>query len=341
MLVMNQPAIWFPTVRAGTGSDGFTDQLVLGLKRRGLQAEVTWLPHHAEYLPWVVRRPSPPSWANIVHVNSWLASRFLPDGLPVITTIHLCVQDPAYQPYKTPLQRLYHHAWVTPLERNMIGRAAKVIAVSRYTANCVAFEFGTEAVIVVHNGIDTAVFCPADRDHTHQPFRILFAGKPSRRKGFDLLPEIMRRLGPGFELYYTSGNSAHMDAESNHMHALPRRAAPETMAETYRDADLLLFPSRLEGFGLVAAEAQACGLPVIASRSSSLPEVVDDGVTGILCPPDDVEAFVQAILLLARDETLRISMSQAARIRATRDFMLDQMVDRYIELYRSMLASSR
>ncbi|MCQ4974462.1 hypothetical protein NE662_09525, partial [Bifidobacterium pseudocatenulatum] len=65
-----QPAIWFPAIRTGTGTDVFTQRLVEGLVAIGIRAEITWLPLRAEYLPWTVAVPQPPNWATIVHVNT-------------------------------------------------------------------------------------------------------------------------------------------------------------------------------------------------------------------------------------------------------------------------------
>ena len=82
-----KPAIWFPAVKTNTGTDKFTEQLVAALNQRGFQAEIAWLPHHAEYLPWLVPIPQKPSWANIAHINTWLHPRFIPKHLPVIATL--------------------------------------------------------------------------------------------------------------------------------------------------------------------------------------------------------------------------------------------------------------
>ena len=64
------PAIWFPTVRTGTGTDVFTQRLVADLCKRGVRAEITWLPLHAEYAPWTVPIPQSPAWATVAHVNT-------------------------------------------------------------------------------------------------------------------------------------------------------------------------------------------------------------------------------------------------------------------------------
>ncbi|MBL8256262.1 MAG: hypothetical protein JNJ62_06655 [Pseudoxanthomonas mexicana] len=64
--------VWLPTVRAGTGTDVFAERLCEGLNSRGIRAEIAWLPHRSEYLPWTVSVPVAPAWADIVHVNTWI-----------------------------------------------------------------------------------------------------------------------------------------------------------------------------------------------------------------------------------------------------------------------------
>src|SRR3546814_20476891 len=93
-----KPAVWLPTIRAGTGADVFTVRLCDGLNARGIRAEIAWLPHRAEYLPWTVRAPEPPAWANVAHVHSWLPHRFWPRRLPPVVTVPHLVNAPAYRP---------------------------------------------------------------------------------------------------------------------------------------------------------------------------------------------------------------------------------------------------
>lgn len=328
-----KPAIWFPTVRCGTGTDVFTITLVERLKKRGIRAEITWLPHYAEYLPWLVTKPQKPDWANIIHINSWLHPTFLPDNIPIITNIHLCVQDKALLPYKSLAQKLYHQLWITPIERHNIKQANKVIAVSHFTAKQVAAFFDINNIDVIHNGVDTTIFAPAQNTKTNRPFRILYAGNHSKRKGFDLLPSIIQELGTNFELYYTGHRSDASIRFPKNMHALPRLSYPVEMANAYQDADILLFPTRLEGFGLVAAEAISCGLPVIATRGSSLVEVVEDGVTGLLCEQDNVDDFVYKIKQLMQNHEHFVKNCQDRHGK----FAIEKMVKQYIDVYKKVL----
>jgi glycosyltransferase involved in cell wall biosynthesis len=147
----------------------------------------------------------------------------------------------------------------------------------------------------------------------------------------------MGRLGDRCELAYTSGlrgaDPLRSLANTRHLGRLTRNA----LRQAYRDADLLVFPSRLEGFGYAAAEAMACGTPVVATNGSALPEVVSDGETGLLCPVDDLDAFEQAIRRLAGDPGLRRSMGIRGREIAVSRFSMQRMTDRYIALCERLL----
>lgn len=335
-----EPAVWFPAIRAGSGADVYTETLAKGLQRRGIRADITWLPHRAEYAPWTVAIPKPPEWATIVHVNTWLPPRFLPKALPYVACIHSCVHTPSIKPYKSYLKRLYHRLWVKSVEQNTIQRATRVIAVSQFIALQASNVFGYRNIGVIHNGVDTQVFHPFRKQRTTcAPFRLLFVGKQSRLKGFDLLTPIMESLGKEFRLGFTlSGNRT--DIPRNlpaSFHSIGHLTTPEMMVQAYQNADALLFPTRLEGLPLAALEAQACGLPVIATRGSSLPEVLQDGETGFLCPQDDVEAFAAAARRLAANPSLRQQMSKAARTRAVSLFDIERMIDHYISVYHSVI----
>lgn len=330
-----QPAIWFPTVRTGTGTDVFTERLVAGLNQRGIRAEITWLPLRAEYAPWTVVIPKPPDWATIAHVNTWMHSRFLPKNIPVVATLHHSIHDPALRPYKGWLRAAYHRWWIAPNERRVLRRATKVTAVSQFVADMARKTLCDVPMQVIYNGVDTDLFCPdSAKTSPNTPFRLLYVGAWRKLKGVDLLAPIMRELGEDFELYYTGGAAAEPDKASmpNNMHDLGRLNQQQVIQQM-QQADAFLFPSRSEGFGLVAAEAMACGLPVIAMSGTAVDEIVLHGRNGYLCmnrEPQDLTKIVR--------ETSNTwpQLRQAARARVCDRFDYDSMLAGYSALYEGL-----
>ena len=106
----------------------------------------------------------------------------------------------------------------------------------------------------------------------------------------------------------------------------------EDLVPFYHGLDVLALPSLSEGFGLVAAEAGACGVPVVAARASSLPEIVDDGVSGLLTAPGDPVALAAALRRLLADPGLAARLGAAGRARVTVRFDRDRSLDRLLEL---------
>jgi N-acetyl-alpha-D-glucosaminyl L-malate synthase BshA len=103
-------------------------------------------------------------------------------------------------------------------------------------------------------------------------------------------------------------------------------------------ADVFLLPSAQESFGLAALEAMACEVPVVAARVGGLPEVIQDGVTGFLHPPDDLDGMAQTAVRLLTDDQLRARIGEMAR-RAVRDRFCDlEIVPQYEAYYAEVLA---
>jgi N-acetyl-alpha-D-glucosaminyl L-malate synthase BshA len=112
-----------------------------------------------------------------------------------------------------------------------------------------------------------------------------------------------------------------------------RDALPELLA----NADVFALTSSEESFGLSLLEAMSCATPVVATRVGGVPEVVEDGVTGLLSPPDDLEAFSRRLSQLLFDAELSERMGAAARATAERRYTRAGVVALYEDLYRSLL----
>jgi N-acetyl-alpha-D-glucosaminyl L-malate synthase BshA len=111
----------------------------------------------------------------------------------------------------------------------------------------------------------------------------------------------------------------------------------EQVVQLLSASDLFLMPSAQESFGLAALEAMACEVPVVASRVGGVPELVADGVTGFLFPPDDLESMANASIRLLTDAALHSRMAAAARQRAAERFADRKIIPMYEGFYDDVL----
>ena len=102
-------------------------------------------------------------------------------------------------------------------------------------------------------------------------------------------------------------------------------------------SDLFLLPSIQESFGLAALEAMACGVPVVASRVGGLPEIIEDGVTGFTCPPDEVEGMAERAVALLTDRDLHASVTTNAAHMVRTMYCAERIVPVYEAAYRRVL----
>jgi N-acetyl-alpha-D-glucosaminyl L-malate synthase BshA len=113
------------------------------------------------------------------------------------------------------------------------------------------------------------------------------------------------------------------------------------MSQFLAVSDVLLLPSELESFGLVALEAMACEVPVIATRVGGIPEVVRHGIDGFLYEVGDVDSMADGCLAIVKSPNLRESLGKAARDRATREFCASKIVLKYEDLYRRTVEAAQ
>lgn len=170
-----------------------------------------------------------------------------------------------------------------------------------------------------------------------QRLRLLFVGRFDRQKGIDLFVEAMRQLR--HVAFACVIGAPVVDGEE--IGDLPDNVrlegwqSRERLLSYYRCADLLVMPSRWEGFGLVAAEAMRSGLPVLGTRIGGLSDIVEHGVTGWLVEPDSAQAIVDTVASLDSDDLPR--MGEAGRRRFQRMFSSERMFADMHELYERLV----
>ena len=321
--------LWLPMVRTGTGTDIYTHLLAERLRRRGHEVVVTEYAHRYQYTPWLLRRADPPAATSVILTNSWNGFAFRRSELHHVTVMHLCVHEEVLRRHKSYAQHLFHERCVLHWERRSAASADLMVVVSENAACAARRWYAPRAVQTILNGVDTDHFRPLPRRAyaADRPLSLLFVGRLSLRKGVDLLAPIMRRL-KGRAVLRTVGSQGRRApfASTAEIEHLGERTQDE-LVRLYNDADLLLLPSRQEGFGYVAAEAMACGTPVIASNLSSLPEIIPDGRCGRLCPVNDAKAFADAVLELAEDPDVLAAMRRQARAHARRHLDASRWID--------------
>jgi alpha-maltose-1-phosphate synthase len=160
---------------------------------------------------------------------------------------------------------------------------------------------------------------PPTGQRPERPVTFLFLGRQARRKGGDAVLRAFAALRAArrqARLLYVS------EERPPAQEGVDARAlvTADEVGELYAAADVFVNPTRAEGFGFTNVEAQGHGLPVISTRLAAIPEVVEDGVTGLLVAPDDEAALHAAMLALHDDASRREALGAAARRRFERLF---------------------
>jgi glycosyltransferase involved in cell wall biosynthesis len=249
-----------------------------------------------------------------------------------------------------------HNPLIKWLNRRVMRHAERIIAVSGSVARFVAQVEGTpwQRVVTVHYGLDVPT-CPAN---IHEMARarlgvkggrdlalVGFVGRLVRQKGVDLALEAFAktyRAHPQSRLVIVGDGPL-----KGHLQTQARRLGLREgviFAGWIDDAsgvipafDVVVMPSRWEGFGLVALEAMSRGLPVIASRAGSFPEIVIDGETGLLVPPECPAALAGAMEEILADPRRAAAMGLRGRNRVVESFSVAKMVDSTILVYQQIM----
>jgi len=255
---------------------------------------------------------------DVIHTHLWAGDLWgrlggLLAGRPVLRTEHNTAGEPP---------------WKRSLTRALDPASEMVICVSEAAARA-ARAGGATRVRIIHNGVDLSRFSPR-APHEGAARRVLAMGRLTRQKGLDVLVEAMRGLpGLGLDVLGEGEDAPLLRAPGVMLHGFQADPRPWLAR-----ADLLVAPSRWEGFGLVAVEAMACGVPVVASRVDGLVEVVGDA--GLLVPPEDPASLRGAIASLAASAERRNELATRGLARAAR-FHVRETVSAYESVYQGLV----
>jgi len=278
-------------------------------------------------------------------ISAYLAKRMLTERVvPFVTTLH-----------GTDITLVGNDRSYLPITRFGIEQSDAVTAVSEYLRQRTVQEFQIERKVqVIPNFVDCNVYGPAlDRS-----FRKKFAAddegllihisnfRPVKRVEdvigvFALLRQKLKArllmVGDGPERPKAEW-LAHTHGVAGDVSFVGKQ---NDMSEFLAVSDILLLPSQLESFGLVALEAMACQVPVVATRVGGIPEVVRDGVDGYLYDVGAIDAMAAGCLSILTAPGLREQLGRAARERATAEFCASKIVVRYEDLYRHTIEEAR
>jgi glycosyltransferase involved in cell wall biosynthesis len=216
------------------------------------------------------------------------------------------------------------------------------------------YRVSRQLIDVVYCSVDTQAFRPGpEAERAADQPTVLFVGNIAKNKGVQTVFEAvlrLRRKYPRIRLQILGRGDDDLEdqlrrrsrAEGTGLnvefHGFTGR---ERLPELYRRADVFCLPSQYEAFGLVYLEAMACGCPVVASAAGGGPEAVLDGETGIVVPPGDAGAVVQALDLLLGDAPLRRRMGAAGRKRVEQNFTMESYILRVLAAYANAIEASR
>ena len=274
---------------------------------------------------------------DVVHDNQSLSYGLLElveRGHPTVATVHHPIsvdRELALEHADGLTSRLLVKRWFRFLDmQEAVARELPhVIAVSGASKRRAVEDFGVDAATatVIHNGIDTNRYEPRERErHERRIATTISSDVPL--KGLSYLLRAfarVREVEPDAELLVMGdlnedGETGRLVDDLGIGDAIDcrRRIDDDEMVELYASSAMAVVPSLYEGFGLPAAEAMACGVPVVATSGGALPEVVGDA--GVLVPPGDVAALARAVTTLLDDPARRERLGEAARNRVCAEF---------------------
>ncbi len=291
---------------------------------------------------------------DIIHDNQTLSPGVLALqdlGLPLVTTIHHPIthdRDIAVAHAENWGLRLLIKRWhhFLRMQTRVTRKLQYIVTVSENSRNDIARAFGVDAqrISVVPNGINLDLFAPHNLNReSHTLITTASADQPLKGTQH-LIPAFaeLKQSFPDLELVFIGKPKPGGATESlirahglNGSIRFVHGVSDTDIADLYSQATIAIVPSEYEGFGLPAAEAMACGVPVVAADGGALPEVVGDA--GVVVPRGDSHQLAQAIAGLLHDPAERERLSILGRSRIEEHFSADRAARELEDYYRRVL----
>lgn len=229
-------------------------------------------------------------------------------------------------------------------------RIAAYIGVSDYVRERARIRFGKhlDCADTIYDGVDVRRFGFVDGRPTRASLTIICVAHLIRDKGVDVLLRALARLDdPRLHLSIVGDGPEHqaLEALASELGVRERvmfHGLRDDVDRLLQTADIFVHPARWhEAFGLGVAEAMGTGCPVVASKTGAMSELVEDGVSGLLVPPDDARALADALARLVADPRYRAELARRARQRVVERFRIEDSVRRHIDRCEQIAARSR
>jgi glycosyltransferase involved in cell wall biosynthesis len=213
----------------------------------------------------------------------------------------------------------------------------KVIAPSRFMADAVSrWRFAPERVSVIYNGVDPTQFSVREENQGY----LLYLGRLTPEKGLETLGRAQRGSSTRIKVAGVGPYEATLRRDFPDLELVGHQSG-DALQSLMAGAAALVMPSEChENCPMAVLEAMVAGKPVIGSRMGGIPELVDDGTTGMLFDAGDVDGLQRCMTTLLADPGKVVSMGRAARRRIEQEFSLAQHGAALLALYRSLVASA-